>query len=256
MPTALIVEDEVEANKLLSMLLQLRGYQTESAFDAAEAMEKVRKHVPDVIFLDLMLPDLDGHEVCRLLKSARTTSGTPVIIITARVAAGNRMESFIAGADDYIPKPYTPDQVFEALAHARTWVQHVALPRVEGDAVLDGRDDGETLRRLAGLRSLLLAKSGLGPEAVAGISRDIRVIWSSALERSHRSGLEQVASLNYSLTPDSLTLTVHDEGGWLENCWPLVASQVSSMPAGGGFDEVVADHDARCLKLVKRFKPA
>ncbi len=255
MPTALIVEDEVEANKLLSMLLQLRGYQTDSAFNGTEALEKVRSRVPDVIFLDLMLPDLDGHEVCRTLKSARTTSGTPVIIVTARIAAGNRLESFSAGADDYIPKPYTPDQVFEALDQARTREQELAGPRVEGDAVLDGRDDGETLRRLAGLRSLLIARSGLGPEAIAGLSRAIRAIWSSVLEWSHRCGLEQVASLTYALSPESLTLTVHDEGGWLENSWPSIASQVSSSSSGGGFDEVLADHAVRCLKLVKRFHP-
>jgi CheY-like chemotaxis protein len=256
MPTALIVEDEIEANKLLSMLLHLRGYQTESAFDGAEALEKARKHAPDVIFLDLMLPDIDGHEVCRTLKSATTTSATPVIIVTARVAAGNRIESFIAGADDYIPKPYTPDQVFDALAQARTWEQHLALPHVEGDVALDGRDDGETLRHLAGLRCLLLAKTGVGPEDVLGISRSIRTIWLSVLEWSRRQRLEQVATLAYSLTPDALTLTVHDEGGWLEDGWPPVASQVASVPAVGGFDEILADHGARCLKLVKRFEPA
>ncbi len=60
MPTALIVEDEREANKLLSMLVQLHGYSTESAFTGSEAIAKVRDRVPDVVFLDLMLPDLDG----------------------------------------------------------------------------------------------------------------------------------------------------------------------------------------------------
>ncbi len=75
MPTALIVEDEPEANKLLAMLVQLRGYQTESALDGAEAMDHLKKHVPDVIFLDLMLPDVDGYDVCRSLKSSGDTPG-------------------------------------------------------------------------------------------------------------------------------------------------------------------------------------
>ncbi len=70
MPTALIVEDEPEANKLLAMLVQLRGYQTESALDGAAAIDHLRKHVPDVIFLDLMLPDIDGYEICRTLKAS------------------------------------------------------------------------------------------------------------------------------------------------------------------------------------------
>ncbi len=119
MPTALIVEDEPEANKLLAMLVQLRGYQTESALDGAQAIDHVRKHVPDVIFLDLMLPDVDGYDICRSLKSSGETRGIPVIIVTARITAENRMESFRAGADDFIPKPYMPDQIFEALERAQ-----------------------------------------------------------------------------------------------------------------------------------------
>ena len=199
MPTALIVEDEPEANKLLSMLVQLRGYSTESAFSGAEALEKVRDRVPDVVFLDLMLPDLDGYEVCRALKSSGTTSQVPIVIVTARIAAENRIESFHAGADDYVPKPYTPDQIFEALAAMLDVRSSTSSSRVEGEVVLDGRDDGETLRRLARLRSLLLARSGLEPEAIDGISAAIRAIWSSVDEWAHRSGLEQVATLSYAL---------------------------------------------------------
>src|ERR1700677_4494190 len=148
MPTALIVEDEPQANKLLSMLVQLRGYSTESAFTGSEALEKVRNRVPDVVFLDLMLPDLDGYEVCRALKSSGTTSQVPIVIVTARVAAENRIESFHAGADDYVPKPYTPDQIFDALDESSARGRESTLSRIEGEVVLDGRDDGETLRRL------------------------------------------------------------------------------------------------------------
>src|SRR5262249_14670172 len=115
MPTALIVEDEPEANKLLAMLLQLRGYQTVSAYRGGEALEKLREHAPAVVFLDLMLPDMDGYDVCRSLHSSRPVSLVPVVIVTARLTAENRIESFEVGADDYIPKPYTPDQIFEAL---------------------------------------------------------------------------------------------------------------------------------------------
>ena len=157
MPTALIVEDEPEANKLLAMLVQLRGYSTVSAHSGAEALEKVMSHVPDVVFLDLMLPDRDGYEICRALKASGTTSHVPVVIVTARIASESRIESFRAGADDYVPKPYTPDQIFEALAESD--VESSLLP-LDGEVVLDGRDDGQTLRRLARLRS---AAAGVQP---------------------------------------------------------------------------------------------
>ena len=74
MPTALIVEDEPEANKLLGMLVRLRGFQIRSAFTGKEALRQVEAALPDVVFLDLMLPDLNGYEICRVLKSAKETS--------------------------------------------------------------------------------------------------------------------------------------------------------------------------------------
>ena len=147
MPTALIVEDEPEANKLLAMLLQLRGYQTESAFRGEEALEKIRQHAPDVVFLDLMLPDMNGYDVCRSLKSSEPASPIPVVIVTARLTAENRIESFEAGADDYIPKPYTPDQIFDSLEQSCAWRDQLDAPRVEGTVPLDLRDNGDTLRR-------------------------------------------------------------------------------------------------------------
>ena len=217
MPTALIVEDEPEANKLLAMLVQLRGYQTESALDGAQAMDHLRKQTPDVIFLDLMLPDVDGYDICRSLKSSGHTSQIPVIIVTARITDANRIESFRAGADDFIPKPYMPDEIFEALEHAQAWKAQLESSRIDGEASLDGRDEGETLRSLARLRNALLSRSGLGARTIEEISRAIEAIWSSARAWEHRGSSERGATLKYSLTEPCLTLTVVDEGGWLES---------------------------------------
>jgi CheY-like chemotaxis protein len=255
MPTALIVEDEPEANKLLAMLVQLRGYETLSALDGAQALDHVRRHIPDVIFLDLMLPDVNGYDVCRSLKSSGSTSQIPIIIVTARITAGNRMESFCAGADDYVAKPYTPDEIFAALEKAQAWKQQIAEPRVEGEAVLDGRDEGETLRRLAGLRNMLLARGEMSFETVEEISRAIRAIWTSVVLWGHRDKLEQVATLRYALTDECLTLLVLDEGGWLKSLRSLVPDLVPELVPDGLFDEVIVDQESRSLKLVKRLKP-
>jgi CheY-like chemotaxis protein len=253
MPTALIVEDEVEANKLLAMLVQLQGYKTDSAFSGAEAFAKVQSSVPDVIFLDLMLPDVDGYEICRALKSAGTTSQVPVIIVTARVAAKNRIDSFRAGADDYVPKPYTPDQIFQALDESDSWKRQLAAPRVEGQVALDGRDDGNTLRSLAQLRRLLLARSRLEPDGIEAIYAAIEAIWASVQQWAQHHRREQVATLAYLVTAESLTLTVRDEAGWLLSSESVSPEHVSTMLKKGPFDEVVTDQSARCLILIKNF---
>ncbi len=253
MPTALIVEDEPEANKLLAMLLQLRGYRTESAFRGEEALEKIRNQAPDVVFLDLMLPDMNGYDVCRSLKSTGSFSPIPVVIVTARLTAENRIESFEAGADDYIPKPYTPDQVFDSLEQSGAWRDQIDAPRVEGEVPLDLRDDGDTLRHLAHLRRLLQVRSGLDSDAIDRISTAIKELWSSVNAWSRRDHLAQVAMLAYSLTTDSLTLTIRDEAGWLTASRGLVPDLVSRIRAESPFDQVIADEADHCLRLVKRF---
>jgi CheY-like chemotaxis protein len=251
MRTALIVEDEPEANKLLAMLLQLRGYRTESAYRGAEALEKIREHAPDVVFLDLMLPDMDGYQVCRSLKTPEGVISVPVVIVTARLTAENRIESFAAGADDYVPKPYTPDQIFEALEQSAAWKDQIDAPRLEGEVALDGRDDGDALRELAHLRRLLQARCRMEPDGIDAVSAAIRALWSSIDSWSRQRREERVATLAYSLTTEELTLTVRDEAGWLSGSPSAAASVLSS----GLFDEVVRDEAGGSLTLVKRCGP-
>jgi DNA-binding response OmpR family regulator len=74
-----------------------------------------RGEPPDIVFLDLMLPDKSGYEVCRELKSHDQTSDVPVVIVTARVEAEARARSTQVGASEYVAKPYTPDQIFNTL---------------------------------------------------------------------------------------------------------------------------------------------
>jgi CheY-like chemotaxis protein len=118
MPTALIVEDEPEANRLLAMIVQLRGYRTRSAFNGSEAIAAIEDETFDVVFLDLMLPDANGYDICKQIKARPDCCATPVVIVTARLADENRAKSAQVGADGFIPKPYTPNQIFEALASA------------------------------------------------------------------------------------------------------------------------------------------
>jgi CheY-like chemotaxis protein len=252
MPTALIVEDEPEANKLLAMLVQLRGYETASVYDGTSALARVRTGVPDVILLDLMLPDLNGHDVCRALKASCTTALLPVVIVTARLAAENRIESFSAGADDYVPKPYTPDQIYSALDQAAAWKARLAEPTLGGEVFLDGRDDGTTLRQLAQLRSILLAKGLVDSATVDRITSAIRAMWASVDDWSRQRGLSQVARLSYALEPDVLTLTVQDEARWLPGASDLGDQALLHSLTAAQFDHVSADEAAGLLTLVKR----
>ena len=252
MPTALIVEDEPEANKLLGMLLRLRGYQTESAFTGEEALHLVDKAQPDIIFLDLMLPDLNGYEICKILKSSRGTSLIPLVIVTARVADENRIESFCIGADDYIAKPYTPDQIFQAVEQAVHWFDQSRSGQIQGSVSFDHSDDGEILRRLGQFRSLIFARTALGLEAVAQIGRAVKEIWCLADEWARGYPDDPITTLMYTLTAERLILEFRDAAGWLGRV-PILAEDPASEVSIAGFNHVAIDESDRSARFVKDF---
>ena len=250
MPTALIVEDEPEANKLLGMLLRLRGYRTESAFSGKEALQLVEKCPPDIIFLDLMLPDLNGYEICKVLKSSKGTSLIPLVIVTARIAAENRIESFCLGADDYIAKPYTPDQIFQSVEEALRWLDQSRSGQIQGEVIFDHSDDGEILRRLGQLRSLIFARTALDLEETIQIGRAIKEIWCLADEWAQGFPDDPITTLVYTLTADRLTLVFHQVSGWVGRLSALEDSPASSL-SHAGFDRVHTDDSGHTITMTK-----
>src|ERR671910_1675686 len=108
----LVVDDEPAVRTALERALRLEGYDVELAADGAEALHRVSLHAPDAVVLDVLMPDLDGLEVCRRLRAA--DDHTPVLMLTARDSVGDRVEGLDAGADDYLVKPFALEEL-----HAR-----------------------------------------------------------------------------------------------------------------------------------------
>jgi two-component system phosphate regulon response regulator PhoB len=107
----LIVDDERDIVQVLEFALKQAGFETVTAGDAGQALSRVREAQPDLVILDLMLPDMPGTEVCRQLKSSPRTAGVPVIMLTARGDEVDRVVGFELGADDYITKPFSVREV-------------------------------------------------------------------------------------------------------------------------------------------------
>ncbi|HHX41305.1 MAG TPA: response regulator [Armatimonadetes bacterium] len=103
----LVVDDEVGNQEVLQELLEILGYETIAVGDGVEALEAVAERRPDLIILDVMMPRMDGFEVCRRLKSAPETAFIPIIIITALGDLSHRIEGIKAGADDFLTKPFS-----------------------------------------------------------------------------------------------------------------------------------------------------
>jgi two-component system phosphate regulon response regulator PhoB len=110
-PKILMVDDEPEAVELVEFNLKQAGFDVATAADGAEALKKARAVSPAVILLDLMLPEIDGLEVCKLLRRDPVTAGIPIIMLTAKAAEIDRVLGLELGADDYVTKPFSPREL-------------------------------------------------------------------------------------------------------------------------------------------------
>lgn len=107
MPRILIVEDEQDLAGLIEYNLRQEGFETEHAPSGASALSRARAKVPDLVLLDLMLPDLAGTDVLRMLKSEQSTKRVPVVVVSAKGQESDRVQGLELGADDYIVKPFS-----------------------------------------------------------------------------------------------------------------------------------------------------
>jgi DNA-binding response OmpR family regulator len=111
MPRVLIVEDDSDIASLIALYLDKAGHQTEILADGGRALARAKESVPDLVVLDLMLPGLSGLEVCRALRMGEKTLAVPIIMLTARGEEADRILGLDVGADDYVVKPFSPNEL-------------------------------------------------------------------------------------------------------------------------------------------------
>ncbi|MDJ0852046.1 MAG: response regulator [Myxococcota bacterium] len=109
--TILVIDDEPDLLELVRVNLDQAGYRVETAADGREAMASLRRDRPDLVVLDLMLPDVSGTDLCRQLRSSSEFSDLPIIMLTAKADEVDRVVGFELGADDYVTKPFSPREL-------------------------------------------------------------------------------------------------------------------------------------------------
>lgn len=134
MATILIVDDEDDIRELIAMNLRHEGYDLLEAADGLQAVKIARKKTPDLILLDLMLPEKDGYQVFRDLKKNSRTQNIPVIMLTARGKLDERITGLALGADDYVTKPFSPKELMLRVKN----VLHRSLAHPAGTLLEDG----------------------------------------------------------------------------------------------------------------------
>jgi two-component system, OmpR family, alkaline phosphatase synthesis response regulator PhoP len=112
----LIADDEPDAVDLIAYNLVENGYEVFTADNGLEALQKVQRFQPDVVLLDIMMQGLDGYAVCEILRRLPSTTGTGIIMLTALVGQAPRARGIASGADDYVTKPFSPQDLVRRVA--------------------------------------------------------------------------------------------------------------------------------------------
>jgi len=107
----LVVDDDKKIVRLVQAYLEQAGFQVLTAHDGETALHAIRRERPDLVVLDLMLPDRDGWDITRLVRGDETLAATPIVMLTARVEDADKIVGFDIGADDYIAKPFNPPEL-------------------------------------------------------------------------------------------------------------------------------------------------
>ena len=131
MGTILIVEDEADIADLVKYQLEKEGLAARTVSDGKQALDLIVRDHPDLIILDLMLPGTDGMEVCRRLRANSATQAIPIIMLTAKAEEVDRILGLEMGADDYVPKPFSPR---ELVARVKAVLRRTATPLAPNEA--------------------------------------------------------------------------------------------------------------------------
>ena len=145
----LVVDDEQAVRESLRRSLRFNGYEVLTANDGLEAVETVRAENPELLILDLMMPNMDGLEVCRTLRSEGWDR--PILVLTARDGVSDRVAGLDAGADDYLPKPFALE---ELLARVRSLVRRASADSIAAEAPVESKLSFEDLELDADTREV------------------------------------------------------------------------------------------------------
>jgi DNA-binding response OmpR family regulator len=152
----LIVDDDVDTLRLVGLMLQRQGYQISAATNGQQGLSKAVEEQPDLILLDVMMPDMDGYEVTRQLRQNPVTATTPILMFTAKTQLDDKVAGFEVGADDYLTKPTHPS---ELQAHVKALLSRSGQRPKKISAVVNDRH--------AHVIGVLAARGGLGVSMLA-----------------------------------------------------------------------------------------
>jgi CheY-like chemotaxis protein/anti-sigma regulatory factor (Ser/Thr protein kinase) len=209
---ALVVEDEPDTGELLAEILRRRGFDATLLQEGKPVVPWTHEHQPNLVLLDLMLPDVDGYRICEELKLDRETNLIPVVMVTARDHHQDLVHGLKVGANYYLTKPFTGAQLDEAINHALDWRHELERTGTSGEIRFQLQSDTSYLEELNHLLASLFLFSGLTPTQIRHLTMAVRELGTNAIEWGHQKQVERIVTVTYRIDPEKVTISIRDTG--------------------------------------------
>jgi DNA-binding response OmpR family regulator len=275
MPTALIVEDDPDQAEMAARLLRYRNFESRIAATGKDGLELARSTRPDVILLDLMLPDTSGFDICRELRADPRTRLTPIVMLTALGDDLHRTKGFRVGANAYVSKPYGAMDLFQAIADAHAWRVRMDEGRIEGEIHVELNSEIPFLQEVNDFLMRISLASSFDEEQVLTLRQALLEMGQNAIEWGNRHQTDQLVDITYRIYQDRVEIVIRDQGNGFDRS-KLTHAASAENPIGhmdvreklglreGGFGLLITDgmvdemrHNASGneVTLIKRFRP-
>jgi DNA-binding response OmpR family regulator len=212
MPTALIVEDDPDQAEMAARLLRYRNFESRIAATGQAGLALARSTHPDVILLDLMLPDTTGFDVCRELRADRETRLTPIIMLTALGDELHRIRGYRVGANAYVSKPYGAMDLFQALSDAHAWRVRMEEGQIEGEIHVEFNSEIPFLQEVNDFLMNVSRASPLTHEQLLTLRQALLEMGQNAIEWGNRHQSDQLVDITYRIYADRIEVVIRDQG--------------------------------------------
>ncbi len=209
---ALIIEDEPETGELLAEHLRRWGFEPTVMTQGKPAVPWVREHLPELVLLDLMLPDMDGFEICEILKLERETNLIPVIMVTALSSPEDKVRGLKVGANRYLTKPFSVEDLHQSIEEVFTWKHDLEGRGSHGMVRFQLQSDTQYLEELNNLLSSLFLYSGLTQQQSRQLTMAVQEMGTNAIEWGHQKQIDRIVTVDYHIDDEKITIAVRDTG--------------------------------------------
>lgn len=209
---ALIIEDEPDQATLVAHLLHMKGYHSKISYTGQEGLMLARRSPPTLIVLDVMLPDIDGFDVCRRLRGDPATRTTPIVMVTALSGFPERRRGYRVGANSYLSKPYVPDEIYGAIESALLWKSNMDRGKIQGEIQIELPSETPLLAEVNEFLTGICRETPLTGEQIAQLRQSIMEMGQNAIEWGNRHNVEALVRITYRTYEDRVEIVIRDEG--------------------------------------------